>query len=48
MTYYLARHSPWGSVTLMMDYPQKEAATWNPVVKRMEGSTRQVERRAVQ
>ena len=46
--YYLARYSPWGSVTLMIDYPQKEAAAWNPAVERMAGSMRRVERREVQ
>ncbi len=46
VTYYLARYSPWGSVTLMVDYPQKEAGVWDPVVKRMAPSMRQVERHA--
>lgn len=47
VTYYLARYSPWGSVTLMVDYPQAEAAIWDPVVKRMAASMRQVERREI-
>jgi hypothetical protein len=47
VTYHLARYSPWGSVTLMVEYPQAEAAMWDPVVKRMAGSMRQVERREI-
>ena len=48
VTYYLARYSPWGSVTLSVDYPQTEAIVWDPAVKRMAASMRQVERREIQ
>lgn len=47
VTYYVARYSPWGSVILTVDYPRKEAAIWDPAIKRMAGSMRQVERHEV-
>jgi hypothetical protein len=46
VVYYLARYSPWGSVTLMVD-PQREATAWAPAVKHMASSLHQVERHDV-
>jgi hypothetical protein len=47
VTYYVARYSPWGSVTLHITYPRDEDRIWTPAVRRMSGSMRQVERREI-
>ena len=45
--YYLARYSRSGHVALFVTYPVDLKPTWDQYVRRMAGSLRQVERRAV-
>lgn len=47
VTYYVARYSPWGSVTLQVTYPKKEGLAWGPAIERMSSSMRQVRRKEI-
>jgi hypothetical protein len=47
VNYYLARYSPWGSVTLFVAYPTTARRTWDLYVVRMARSLKQVERHEV-
>jgi hypothetical protein len=47
VTYYVARYSPWGSVTLQVTYPKKEGVAWGPAIERMSSSMRQVKRKEI-
>jgi hypothetical protein len=47
VTYYAARYSPSGSVSLYVEYPQTQSVFWDKAVARMSASMRQIERREV-